>query len=172
MKIVFSLFFITILIFNPNISYAQNTNVSRAAINYVNLDIDDDYIDASVDGWGLSFDSAMNDKVMFQLDFFRLSEDGADADFSVVSGAYAFGKLSEGSWFIGASRFDSDLADSADTELEFGYANIAGAEGPDWFVSYVDEGLRGEIHFPAGVSLGVLTDGDVTLLNIGYHIKF
>ena len=172
MKIVFSLFFITILIFNPNISYAQNTNVSRAAINYVNLEVDFGSIDDSVDGWGLSFDTAMNDKVMLQLDFFRLSEDGDDADFSILSGGYAFGKLSEGSWFVGAARLDSDVADSAETELEVGYASIAGADGPDWSVSYIDESVRGEVHFPAGVSLGVLTDGDVTLLNIGYHIKF
>ena len=151
-------------------SYAEN--VTRAGLNYVNLSVDDDFIDESVDGWGLSFDTAMNDKVMFQLDYFKLSEDGVDADFSVVSGGYAFGKLSEGSWFIGASRFDSELQDSTDTELEFGYANIAGADGPDWFVSYIDESIRGEVHFPAGVTLGVLTDGDVTLLNIGYQIKF
>ena len=124
MKLLISLFFITVLIFNPNASFAQNNNVTRAAINYVNLEVDFGSIDDSVDGWGLSFDTAMNDKVMLQLDFFRLSDDYDDADFSVLSGGYAFGKLSEGSWFVGAARLDSDVADSAETELEVEKVNV------------------------------------------------
>jgi len=160
---------IILLVFIPFMAFADN--VSKASINYVDLSVDS----FSVDGWGASFDTAMNDKVIWQLDWFKLSGDGGDADFSVVSGAYGFGSLAEGSAFVGFARFDSDLADSAETELEVGYARIGG-EGPDFSVGIInsddDLSFRGEVHTPSGISLGILTDGDVDLINIGYHVKF
>ena len=155
--------------FMPFMAFAENT--SKASINYVDLEVDG----FSVDGWGASFDTAMNDKVTWQLDWFKLSGDGGDADFSVFSAGYAFGSLAEGSAYAGLVRFDSDLADSAETDLEVGYARIGG-DGPDFSVGLVnsedDLTFRGEIHTPSGVSLGILTDGDVDLINIGYHVKF
>tara|TARA_Y100000590_G_C15429820_1_gene904703 strand:+ start:258 stop:758 length:501 start_codon:yes stop_codon:yes gene_type:complete len=163
---------IAIIIFlMPVMAFGQNTNVSKASVNYVNFDVDDGWVDASVDGWGASFDTAMNDKVIFQLDWYRISEDGVSADLSIFSAGYAFGSLSEGSWFVGAARFDSDVADSAETEIEVGYSKISG-DGSDWSISYIDEGIRGEVHTPSGFSIGILTDGDVTVLNLGYHIRF
>ena len=156
---------IILLVFIPFMAFADN--VSKASINYVDLSVDS----FSVDGWGASFDTAMNDKVIWQLDWFKLE----DADFSVMSGAYAFSSLAEGSAYVGFARFDSDLADSAETELEVGYARIGG-EGPDFSVGIInsddDLSFRGEVHTPSGISLGILTDGDVDLINIGYHVKF
>jgi hypothetical protein len=153
------------LMFMPFMAFAENT--SKASINYVDFNFDG----VSFDGWGASFDSAMNDKVIWQLDWFKLE----DVDFSVISGAYAFSSLAEGSAYLGFARFDSDLADSADTELEVGYARIGG-ESLDFSVGLInsedDLTFRGEIHTPSGVSLGILTDGDVDLINIGYHVKF
>tara|TARA_B100000315_G_scaffold194720_1_gene185457 strand:- start:270 stop:776 length:507 start_codon:yes stop_codon:yes gene_type:complete len=161
--------FTAILMVMPVIAFADN--VSKASLHYVRLSVDSE----SVDGYGASFDTAMNDKVLMQLDWFKLSESGVSVDFSVFSAAYAFGSLSEGSFFAGLARFDSDLSDDAEVDLELGYANISG-EGLDWAVSIInsDEDLtfKGELHTPSGITLGLLTDGDVNLINIGYHFRF
>ena len=152
----------------PVIAFAGN--VSKASISYVDLSADG----FSVDGWGASFDTAMNDKVIMQLDWFKISESGVSVDFNFLSAAYAFTSLSEGSAFVGLVRTDSDLGDS-NTELEVGYAKISG-EGPDWSLSLInsddDLTFRGEVHTPVGITLGILTDGDVDLVNIGYHFRF
>tara|TARA_B110000263_G_C14883838_1_gene318618 strand:+ start:27 stop:518 length:492 start_codon:yes stop_codon:yes gene_type:complete len=156
------------LIFLPLMAFAENVN--KISINYV--DIGGDV--GGTDGYGFSFDSAMNDKVILQLDYIKLSGDGFVDDFNILSGAYAFGSLSEGSAYAGLARFDAG-GGSADTEFEVGYARIGG-DGPDFSVGLInsddDLTFRGEIHTPSGVSLGILTDGDVDLINIGYHFKF
>ena len=158
-----------LLIALPFMAFAEN--VSKGTINYVDLSADG----FSVDGWGASFDTAVNDNVLLQIDWFKLSEGGVSADFSVFSAGYAFGSLAEGSTFVGLARYDSDLADGADTDLEVGYAKVSG-DGPDYTLSIVnsedDLSFKAEVHTPSGISLGILTDGDVDLFNVGYHFRF
>ena len=45
-------------------------------INYVDFEVDetDYYYGFSVDGWGLSLDSAVNENVLLTVDWFRLDE--------------------------------------------------------------------------------------------------
>ena len=159
-------------------SFSYSEGVTRLGLNYVDLEADEtDYnYEFSVDGWGVALDSAVNEKVLVTLDYFRLDEDGESADFNFISGSYAVGgDLSEGAFTIGFARGDSDLADSSDTDLEVGYSRRAGGEDIDFTLSVVaseETTIRAKILTPVGVSFGLLTDGDIHLWNLGYDFKF
>ena len=159
-------------------SFSFSEAITRVGINYVDLEVDEtDYTYAfSVDGWGFSIDSAPNEQVLLTLDYFRLDEDGESADFNVMTAGYAIGgDLSEGAFTVGLARFDSDLADSADYDIEVGYSRRAGGEEIDYTFSIIaseETTFRAKIMTPVGVTFGLMTDGDVDLWNLGYEYKF
>ena len=158
------------------LSFSESESITRVGINYVDFEVDetDYYYGFSVDGWGVSLDSAVNENVLLTVDWFRLDEDGESADFNVVGAYYAFGDLSEGAFTIGLARYDSDLVDGSSTDVEVGYSKRSG--DMDYTFSVVnseeDATFRSKIMTPVGISFGVLTDGDVHLWSLGYEFKF
>ncbi|MDC3323658.1 hypothetical protein OAW20_04285 [Gammaproteobacteria bacterium] len=158
-------------------SFSFSESVTRLGVNYVDLEVDEtDYTyAASIDGYGISLDSAVTENVLLTLDYFRLTEDGESADFNFISAAYAVGgDLSEGAFTIGFSRSDSDLADTSDTDVEVGYSKRSG-ENVDYTFSVIaseETTIRAKIMTPVGISFGLLTDGDIDLWNLGYEYKF
>ena len=161
--------FLAIFLCLPTYSFSEDDSITRLGINYVDLEVDYGWVDASVDGWGISLDSAINSNVLLTLDWFKLE----DANFNVISANYAFGDLSEGAFTLGIARFDSDVADSSSSDVEIGYSKRSGEmDFTLGIITSEETTFRAKVMTPVGISFGVLTDGDVSLWNLGYDFKF
>ena len=158
-------------------TFSFSENLTRVGVNYVDLEVSETeyYYGFSIDGWGLSIDSAVNDNFLITFDWFTLEDDWGDsADFNIFGAYYAFGNLSEGAFTIGLARSDSDISDESSTDLEIGYSKRSGEL--DYTFSVVDSDedatFRAKIMTPVGISFGVLTDGYLDLWSLGYEVKF
>ena len=147
-----------VAIFSLN-SYANN----MAGINYNDLD--------GVDGFGVSLSGTAGS---FAYDVDIIEIDGTSVNFTHVG--YAFGDVSEGSFYAGIASVDG--AGDRMTEPELGYV-LRGNDGVQFKVGLLlgdfEETIDAEVQIPAGggnLELGILHDDGDSLITVGYSWNF
>lgn len=147
-----------VAIFSLN-SYANN----MVGINYNDFD--------SVDGFGVSL-SGTSGSFAYDVDIVDL--DGTSLNLTHIG--YAFGDVSEGSFYAGIASVDG--AGDRETEAELGYVR-RGNDGVQFKVGLLlgdfEETIDAEVQIPAGggnLELGILHDDGDSLITVGYSWNF
>ena len=153
-----------VLLLSPFAVFANNNDLG---VHYTSWNIDDA---GTIDGYGLNYSGLAGDNnVLVDFDLERVSGDGDDLNYNILSLGYAFGDANEGAFSIGLMRFDAEDEDSSDFQIGYGRR---GGEGIDYHVGLVNTEddttfivrLRGE----SGVTFSaLLVDGD-SIMNLGY----
>ena len=140
------------------------------SINYNTWDIEG----TSVDGPGLALSGA-GENMLYDVDFFRLSAGGASITFNTISLGYAFGDMSEGSFYGGLFSADANVGGaSRESDLELGWVK-RGAAGNQMKVGIItDDGntIVAEVQTDNGFDIGLLSNDGDTLFRVGYGWKF
>ena len=146
-----------VAIFSLN-SYANN----MVGINYNDFD--------SVDGFGVSL-SGTSGSFAYDVDIVDL--DGTSINFTHVG--YAFGDVSEGSFYAGIASVDGG---DRETEAELGYVR-RGNDGVQFKVGLLlgdfEETIDAEVQIPAAggnLELGISHDDGDSLITVGYSWNF
>ena len=146
-----------VAIFSLN-SYANN----MVGINYNDFD--------GGDGFGVSL-SGTSGSFVYDVDVIDL--EGTTFDLTHVG--YAFGDVSEGSFYVGLA---SANADDRITDPELGYV-LRGNDGVQFKVGLLlgdfEETIDAEVQIPAGggnLELGIMHDDGDSLITIGYSWNF
>ena len=147
-----------VAIFSLN-SYANN----MVGINYNDFD--------SVDGFGVSL-SGTSGSFAYDVDILDL--DGTSINFTHVG--YAFGDVSEGSFYAGIASVDG--VGDRETEAELGYVR-RGNDGVQFKVGLLlgdfEETIDAEVQIPAAggnLELGILHDDGDSWITVGYSWNF
>ena len=108
----------------------------------------------------------------------RLENGSAGVTFNFIHLGYAFGEISDGSFYAGLASIDANGGVDRETDLEVGYV-VRDNGGVQWKLGLIaadDTFADFEVQIPAGdgnVELGALYDGDGdTWLEIGYSWNF
>ena len=157
------------------LSFLAVFSLNSLANNMVGINYND-YL--SVDGYGLSL-SGNADSLVYDLDVKRLENGSAGVTFNFIHLGYAFGEISDGSFYAGLASIDANTSDvDRETDLEVGYV-VRDNGGVQWKLGLIaadDTFADFEVQIPAGggnVELGALYDGDGdTWLEIGYSWNF
>lgn len=147
-------------------SFANN----MVGINY------NDYVNA--DGYGLSL-SGNGDSLVYDVDVKRLENGPIGVTFNFIHLGYAFGEISDGSFYAGLASVDANVSGvDRETDVEVGYV-VRDNGGVQWKLGLIaaDDSMADfEVQIPAGggnVELGALYDGDGdTWIEIGYSWNF
>lgn len=147
-----------VAIFSLN-SYANN----MVGINYNDFD--------SVDGFGVSL-SGTSGSFAYDVDIVDL--DGTSLNLTHIG--YAFGDVSEGSFYAGIASVDG--AGDRETEAELGYVR-RGNDGVQFKVGLLlgdfEETIDAEVQIPAAggnLELGILHDDGDSWITVGYSWNF
>ena len=153
------------LMFMPFMAFANNNDVG---VHYTSYSPDGG---GTVDGLGIDYSGLAGDNnFLVDFDYSKLSGDGGDLNYNILSLGYAFGDANEGAFSLGLMRIDGEGGD-AESDFTIGYGR-RGGEGLDYHIGIwnTDEEptfvvkLRGE----SGVNFSMLLgDGDA-LMNLGY----
>jgi|TARA_B100001093_G_scaffold513510_1_gene585592 hypothetical protein len=156
------------------LSFLAVFSLNSLANNMVGINYND-YL--SVDGYGLSL-SGNADSLVYDLDVKRLENGSAGVTFNFIHLGYAFGEISDGSFYAGLASIDANGGVDRETDLEVGYV-VRDNGGVQWKLGLIaadDTFADFEVQIPAGdgnVELGALYDGDGdTWLEIGYSWNF
>lgn len=146
-----------VAIFSLN-SYANN----MVGINYNDFD--------GIDGFGVSL-SGTSGSFVYDVDIVDM--DGTSINFTHVG--YAFGDVSEGSFYAGIASVD---AADRETEAELGYVR-RGNDGVQFKVGLLlgdfEETIDAEVQIPAAggnLELGILHDDGDSWITVGYSWNF
>jgi|TARA_B110000971_G_C19943332_1_gene469804 hypothetical protein len=127
-----------------------------------------------LDGIGLTLSGA-GESIIYDLDVFKLSTSGVSATLNTLSLGYAFGEVSEGSFYAGILSAGSNISGSSrESDVELGWVK-RGAEGNQvkvGIVTDVDNTLLAEVQFDNGVEVGLISNDGDTLFRVGYGWKF
>ena len=132
----------------------------------------------SLDGAGISL-SGNGDSIVYDLDVKRLENSrGGGVTFNFVHLGYAFGEISDGSFYAGLATIGSNVSGSdRETEVEVGYV-VRDNGGVQWKLGLIggdDATGDFEVQIPAGggnVELGALFDSEDAWVEIGYSWNF
>jgi hypothetical protein len=145
-----------VAIFSLN-SYANN----MVGINFNEVD--------GADGFGLSL-SGTSGSFVYDVDVMNL-EDTLD----LIHVGYAFGDVSEGSFYVGLASANSD---DRITDPELGYV-LRGNDGVQFKVGLLlgdfEESIDAEVQIPVSggnLELGILHDDGDSLITVGYSWNF
>ena len=158
--------FLILMTLLPGLSFATTT------IEVAYLDMSIDGISDDPNGEGIAFSSTMGEGNNWQIGAAFGNVEGYDGKAFDIN--YGFNDFSEGTFYVGAVRTDSDLADS-ETDIHIGYQKLAGEAG-DWHISLMDgeDDILVDVGFVIGpgITLEFGTGDGVDVVALGYRFVF
>tara|TARA_B100000427_G_scaffold259644_1_gene223797 strand:- start:271 stop:756 length:486 start_codon:yes stop_codon:yes gene_type:complete len=158
--------FLILMTLLPGLSFATTS------IEVAYLDMSIDGISEDPNGEMITFGTTMGEGNNWQVRAGFANVEGYDGKAFDIN--YGFNDFSEGTFYIGATRSDSDLADS-ETDVHIGYRKMAGEAG-DWHIGLMDgeDDILVDVGFVIGpgITLEFGTGDGVDILALGYRFVF